>query len=143
MADRPGHGRTGPSSAAGALSQRLYDCVNRAEPPGRAGTSVSNIHDDFAGHGAANKPFWITEIGWSTCSDSTYCVSEATRAAYTSKLFTLLGSTYTYVDAVFLYRSSDLGPAGSSDPEQDFGLTHEDGSAKPVWNVLKAATGVA
>jgi len=103
---------------------------------------MANIHEDFARHGGGAKPFWITEIGWSTCTDTAYCVSEATQAAYTAKLFTLLASTYTYVDAVFLYRSSDLGPAGSSDPEQSFGLTHEDGSAKPAWNVLQAATGV-
>jgi hypothetical protein len=104
---------------------------------------ISTIHDHFADHGGAAKPFWLTEIGWSTCSDTTYCVSEATQAAYTSKLFALTQSTYTFVQAVFLYRSSDLGPTGSADPEQAFGLTHEDGSAKPVWNVLRGLTGVA
>jgi hypothetical protein len=104
---------------------------------------IATIHDHFADHGAAGKPMWITEVGWSTCADTRYCVSEATQAAYTSKMFSMVASTYTYVKAVFLYRSVDLGSTTSSDPEQNFGLTHQDGSAKPVWDVLKHVTGAA
>ena len=30
---------------------------------------IQDIHQQFINHGAANKPFWITEIGWSTCTN--------------------------------------------------------------------------
>jgi exo-beta-1,3-glucanase (GH17 family) len=93
--------------------------------------------------GASNKPFWITEVGWSTCSDTSQCVSEATQADYTARLFsTVTSNTYkSYVAAVMLYRSTDLGPSTSSDRETVFGLAHEDGSPKPAWNAVRAATG--
>ncbi len=104
---------------------------------------IATIHDHFKAHGGGDKPLWITEAGWSTCAQrSQDCVSEAEQAAYTSKLFSMVQGTYRdFVGAVFLYRTSDLGPSGSSDAEQNFGLTREDGAPKPAWAALRAAAG--
>lgn len=104
---------------------------------------IATIHDHFSAHGGGFKPLWITEVGWSTCSDRSRCVSEADQAAYTSKLFSKVQGEYRdVVGAVFVYCASDLGPAGSSDAEKNFGLTREDGSPKPAWAALRAVTGV-
>jgi len=56
---------------------------------------IATIHSDFARHGAAGKALWITEIGWSTCADPREdCVSEATQAAYTGKLCSMVRGRY-------------------------------------------------
>ena len=104
---------------------------------------IATIHEHFADHGAADKPLWLTEAGWSTCADpGQECVSEEEQAAYTTKLFSMVRGVYRdFVGAVFLYRTSDLGPTGSSDAEQNFGLTHEDGTPKPAWRALRSVTG--
>jgi hypothetical protein len=104
---------------------------------------IATIHGAFSDHGGADKPLWITEAGWSTCSNTSQdCVSEADQAAYTTKLFSMVQSQYRgFVAAVFLYRTSDLGPAGSSDAEQNFGLTRDNGAPKPAWNAVRAVTG--
>ncbi len=100
---------------------------------------IATIHGDFARHGAGDKSLWITEIGWSTCADPKRdCVSEATQAAYTRKLFSMVRGPYRrFVAGLFLYSASDLGPTGSSDPEMNYGLTRENGTTKPAWRVLQ------
>lgn len=102
---------------------------------------ITQIHQRFAAHGAADKRLWLTEMGWSTCADKSQCVSEAQQATYTSKLFSMVQGVYRdFVDAVFLYRTSDLAPAGSSEVELNYGLTRQDGRPKPAWTALRAAT---
>ncbi len=104
---------------------------------------IAKIHDHFTDNGGGDKPLWITEVGWSTCSDGgKECVSEADQAAYTSKLFSMVEGEYrNFVGAVFLYRTRDLGPDSSANPEHNYGLTREDGAPKPAWNALRAVTG--
>ena len=48
---------------------------------------IEDIHQQFLTHGATHKPFWITEIGWSTCTDSPNCVTPTQQAANLSTLF--------------------------------------------------------
>ena len=100
---------------------------------------LTQVHDHFAARGV-NKPLWITEVGWSTCTgDTTYCVSESQQASYTATMFQMLHtSSLSYVKAVFLYHMQDLG-TDQSNSEMFYGAEHLDGSPKPVWNTLKTA----
>jgi hypothetical protein len=100
---------------------------------------LTQVHDHFAARGV-NKPLWITEVGWSTCTgDTTYCVSESQQASYTATMFQMLhSSSLSYVKAVFLYHMQDLG-TDQSNSEMFYGALHQDGSPKPVWNTLKSA----
>lgn len=102
---------------------------------------IATIHDDFARHGAGGKALWITEIGWSTCADPRQeCVSEATQAAYTGKLCSMVRGRYrSFVGGLFLYQATDRGPDRSSDPEMNYGLAHADGRPKPAWRALQTA----
>jgi hypothetical protein len=104
---------------------------------------LAQIHDHFAARGI-NRPVWITEVGWSTCTgDTTFCVSEAQQASNITTMFSMLHNQLTYVKAVFLYHMEDLG-SDQSNSELHYGLLHQDGSPKPGWAALKAgaATGV-
>ena len=101
---------------------------------------ISDIRQTFVDHGAASKPLWITEVGWSTCPrDPRYCTSERDQAKYLSEMFTLLSTKYaSYVKAVFVYRSIDIN-SKRSDKEGWFGLERMDGSHKPAFAVFRAA----
>jgi hypothetical protein len=104
---------------------------------------ITTIRDHFSAHGGDDKPLWITEVGWSTCgAGNEECVSEDEQADYTKRLFSVLQREYrNTVGAVFLYRTTDLGPPASSDIHKNYGLTREDGTPKPAWHALRAATG--
>lgn len=105
---------------------------------------LGDVREELVSHDAADKPVWITEVGWSTCpQSSSYCTSESKQASYTAQMFELLQSKYSaYVEAVFLYRLEDIND-NPSDKEGWFGLRRLDGSKKPVYDVLRSITGVA
>ncbi|HEX6459530.1 MAG TPA: hypothetical protein VF032_11485 [Thermoleophilaceae bacterium] len=102
---------------------------------------IQQLHQMFAAHGAANKPFWITEVGWSTCPGSPdACVSEADQAKYIAEVFAAVRGKYSqWVKALFLYNYRD-SPAATdpTDKEHWFGLIRRNGSPKPAWNTLRA-----
>jgi polysaccharide biosynthesis protein PslG len=109
---------------------------------GRFRMVMEDIRSDLVAHGAADKPFWLTEIGWSTCvnGQAGRCFSEADQATLLSQLFTLVHTTYSgYVRGVFVYHYNDFPGAAASDPEGHFGLTRADGSPKPAYAVFQAA----
>jgi hypothetical protein len=94
----------------------------------------------FVRHGASDKPFWITEIGWATCTGNSDCVSESAQAANIARVFELARTKYrSFLDAVFVYHLNDWGPADESNKEYWFGLTRRDGSRKPAFAALRAA----
>ncbi len=97
---------------------------------------INDIHNQFIAHGASNKPFWITEAGWSTCTDSSDCVTAAQQASNMSTLFGYIHNDWkTWVQAAFIYRYGD----GSSPNTMQggYGLTYLDGSAKPVLPIFQ------
>lgn len=101
---------------------------------------IGRLRDLFAAHGAGRKPFWITEIGWSTCPASEDCVNEARQATFLRQLFTLVKARLPWVKAVFVYNYRDSPQVTNpSDKEHWFGLIRRDGSPKPAWNVIRAA----
>jgi hypothetical protein len=96
----------------------------------------------FVAHGAADKPFWATEIGWPTCPAAPGCVSEREQAVALRTAITALRTTYAgFVQAVFLYALRDRGPHAAGDSELWYGLERRDGSAKPALGALRQLTG--
>jgi hypothetical protein len=101
---------------------------------------VEAIHQEFANHNAANKPLWITEIGWPTCtSGSDRCTTPAGQATDLSAVFNYArGSWSSFVQAVFPYSYDDSHPADPANPEYDYGLAYNDGTPKPALAVFRA-----
>ena len=100
---------------------------------------IENLRQQFIAHGAANKPFWITEAGWSTCTDSSAdCVTQDQQAADLQTLFNdMRGPWRNWVKAAFIYRFGD--GADPSTVQGAYGLTNLDGTAKPALAVFRTA----
>jgi hypothetical protein len=97
------------------------------------------LRNAFVSHGAGDKPLWITEIGWPTCSQgSDRCVTETEQAASLQRLFNYLHTTWApYVKAAFIYHYEDFG-TDASNAEAFYGLTTVDHDAKPALAIFKA-----
>jgi hypothetical protein len=102
---------------------------------------IALIRQQFAAQGAGSKPFWITEVGWSTCpANPDQCVSDSKQAAYLATVFDIVKSDYSsWVKAVFPYNYRDGNEDNQGDKEVWFGLIRRQGQPKPAWNVLRAA----
>jgi hypothetical protein len=113
--------------------------------PHRGGTRwqfrrIEEVRDTFDSHGARDKGFWITELGWATCTGDDDCVSEREQAEYLARVFEYARGRYSgFMEAVFVYHLNDWGPADQSNKEYWFGLTRKDGSRKPAFHALRAA----
>jgi hypothetical protein len=107
---------------------------------------VEAIHQEFAAHNAANKPLWITEIGWPTCSSgSDRCTTPAGQAADLSTVFNDARTSWkNYLQAVFVYSYDDSHAEDPNEPESDYGLAYNNGTPKPALSVFRtqAATSV-
>jgi polysaccharide biosynthesis protein PslG len=102
---------------------------------------VESIRQEFVNHGASDKPLWLTEIGWPTCSSgSTRCTTQAGQASDLTAVFNYArGSWSSYVKAVFVYCFQDNG-ADSTNSENDYGLVDYNGNPKAALSVFKAQT---
>jgi polysaccharide biosynthesis protein PslG len=100
---------------------------------------VESIRQEFVNHNAADKPLWITEIGWPTCtSGSTRCTSPAGQAANLQTVFNYARTTWKpYLQGLFIY-SYDDALANSTNPEANYGLAYNDGTPKPALAIFKA-----
>lgn len=102
---------------------------------------LERLRDKFAAHGASDKPFWITELGWATCTQSDECVTEAQQAANIRRAFEMVRGPYAgFVEAIFFYHYKDWGPEDQSNKEYWFGLNRRDGSPKPALTALRDET---
>lgn len=112
------------------------------DPDSEPGYLVERAHAELAAHGDGDKPIWVTEIGWSTCSGAGACVTEAQQASYLAEFLRLAVTTWrSYVRAVFVYDLRDIAPAPAGDPEAWYGLLRPDLSHKPAWSVLRTFAG--
>jgi hypothetical protein len=103
---------------------------------------IAEARKALQSHGAGDKAFWITEVGWSTCpADPQWCVSEAQQAANMERLAELVRTRYTFVDAVFYYHFIGF-EREPSDTEDFYGIVHADFSPKPAFHALRRITGV-
>jgi hypothetical protein len=102
---------------------------------------IADARRALQAHGAGDKAFWITEVGWSSCpGDKEWCVSEAEQAAHMERLAELVRTRYTFVSAVFYYHfiGFERDPA---DSEDFYGILHADFSPKPAFHALRRITG--
>ena len=98
---------------------------------------ITDIHQQFINHGAANKPFWITEIGWSTCTNNPACVTPTQQATNLNTLFAdLHGNWSTWVQAAFLYHYTD-GENPTGNIEDGYGLTTNTTTPKPALTIFQ------
>ena len=98
---------------------------------------IQDIHQQFINHGATNKPFWITEIGWSTCSNDPQCVTPTQQAANLTNLFAdLHGNWASWVQAAFLYHYTD-GDNPTTNIEDGFGMTTNTTTPKPALAIFQ------
>jgi hypothetical protein len=127
-----------------ALSIHPYGGDPAVQAPGgdtdtEPGYLVAQAHAELAAHGDGDKPLWVTEIGWSTCSGANACVTESQQASYLAEFLRLAVTTWrSYVRAVFIYDLRDIAPAPPSDPQAWYGLLRPDLSRKPAWSVVRA-----
>ncbi|HUA07050.1 MAG TPA: hypothetical protein VMB27_24300 [Solirubrobacteraceae bacterium] len=99
---------------------------------------IENLRGQFVRHGAAGKPFWLTEAGWSTCSDGPDCVTQDDQAANLATLFNDIHSQWgNWVQGVFIYSYGD--GADPASVQGGYGLTNLDGTPKPALAVFRAA----
>ncbi|MGH2929824.1 MAG: hypothetical protein ACRDL8_16605, partial [Solirubrobacteraceae bacterium] len=70
---------------------------------------IEDVRAQFVRHHAANKPFWIMEMGFTTCHvRNGQCVSEAAQAADLKTMFGYIKGRYrSWVQAVFVYCFQD------------------------------------
>jgi polysaccharide biosynthesis protein PslG len=98
---------------------------------------IENLRRQFVNHGAAVKPFWITEAGWSTCTDSPTCVTPDQQATNLSLLFDEIHHDWSsYVQGVFIYSYGDIADPTST--QGGYGLTYMNGAPKPALSVFRA-----
>jgi hypothetical protein len=121
-----------------AVSVHPYSGDRAPDRPGDADgfSRIGRIRERLVAHGAARKPLWITEIGWSTCPAGEECVSERAQASYYRRVHRLTRRR-RYVRALYFYNARDARPAPGSDREAWFGVTRSDGSPKPAFRVLR------
>lgn len=95
---------------------------------------VALIRQVTAAHGA-NKPLWITEIGYSTARNAEGAVSETTQARYVREAITRAFTDWPYVRRVFYY-SYERDTGNPDDNAGGMALLRPDGSPKPAWTTI-------
>jgi hypothetical protein len=85
---------------------------------------------------ALRLPVWITEVGWTTCSDSAECVTEKAQAG---DLLAFLSGVRRggRADAVFYYHLRSWRVRSGEQLYGDYGLLRADRSRKPAWTVFR------
>lgn len=102
---------------------------------------LERVRADLVKLGGADKPVWITEIGWSTCRGHVECVSPRTQARYLSRLFELASTRWRpWVAGVVVYALEDHSTTPGN-KEGSFGLEDLKGRPKPAWRVLQRVSG--
>ena len=95
------------------------------------------IHQAFTNHNATNKPLWITEVGWPTCTQGPLCVSTTQQATNTTTLFNYIHTTWApYIKAVFLFNYQDYG-GDPTNSEDNYGLIDQNNTPKPANAIFK------
>lgn len=102
------------------------------------------IASELAAHGAARRPIWITELGWSTCDLRPDCVSDHDQAQRLADAFTLVRTRYVHtVKALFVYHLRDFSSGLPDDREAHYGLLRANATRKPSWALVAAEARLA
>lgn len=103
-------------------------------PPLGSFGRIAYTHDNLEYWGIANKPIWITEVGYST---STSGVSEALQSSYWQQTVRRVAHDFSsYCPRVFLYSYSRSG-TDPADFNGNLPVMRSDGTFKPAWAALK------
>ena len=96
------------------------------------GSSSSSVWAIMKAHGAQDKEFWLTEIGWST-----YEVSEQEQAQYYLEILDAM-IVRPWWTKTFFFVLKDCELCTSWDPyEKQLGILNDDNSAKPAYTSYK------
>lgn len=103
---------------------------------------LQGLRSEMAANGDS-APGWVTELGWSTCTQS-YCATQQQQADYLTAAYRLLGgSSYAWVQNAFVYGMRDLyWDTSNAAWDSSLGILNRDFSPKPAYAALQAlATG--
>ncbi len=118
---------------------RTLNPIVAGQPYGNFGhiRRIEDLRRQLLHHGAAAKPFWIMETGWSTCTEhSRDCVSAAKQAANFATLFRYLRTSWKgWVRGAFIYRFQDGTQPRTV--QGGYGLVHLSGRPKPALRLFK------
>lgn len=96
-------------------------------------------------NGDADKPIWLTEMGWSTANaDPAYGFgadnSEDDQAQFLVDAFRLIRESAPYITHAFVWNLNFQSVVGPQDEKFAFGLLRPDGSPRPAFAALKEMT---
>lgn len=138
LAARPDLGRyldllaVHPYSLVGPEEEK-GDVAGRFDRIAEIATTMENL-------GLSDPTLWLTELGWSTCTQRPPCVAETVQARYLRQALQRIASRYRgLVAAVFVYRFSDLQGNGPGDFLARFGVVRRNGKPKPAYEVVRQA----
>ncbi len=96
-------------------------------------------------NGDADKPVWLTEMGWSTANaDPAYGFgadnSEEDQANFLVDAFQLIRESAPYITHAFVWNLNFQAVVDAQDEKFAFGLLRPDGSPRPAYTALKEMT---
>ncbi|MBN1586582.1 MAG: hypothetical protein JW937_04030 [Candidatus Omnitrophica bacterium] len=119
----------------------LHPYVKRPEKQGKEPGVIQRIKQAelwTERAGDASRPFWLTELGWSTGElhrDIGKTLDEPTQAAFLVRTF-VLALSRPQVERIFWFNFRDFGDLPES-PAQSWGIVRFDLSAKPAYLALR------
>jgi hypothetical protein len=101
----------------------------------------TQLRDVMLAHGDA-KPLWLTEVGWSACTqaapgyDDCLANTEADQARYLTDANGIVQASYPYVTHVFVWNLNFQMLVAPQDQRWGFGVIRADGSPRPAYTAL-------
>jgi hypothetical protein len=100
-------------------------------------SGVKWVRELMVARGEADKGLWLTEFGFSSCTDgSKECVSAAKQAAFTKESFKIAAG-WNYVKGAWVYNLRNQTDNG--DRLSQYGLVNADFSRKPAYDAFADA----
>ena len=98
---------------------------------------VPAMYDVLVRNGEGHKKLWLTEYGWSTCSDGDrWCVSRSEQADFIADSLRIVRG-WDFVAGATIYQLRDAGSGNCR--ECQFGMFERDWTPKPAWKAYKKA----
>jgi hypothetical protein len=92
------------------------------------------ITRSIAQQAEADKPIWVTELGWSTDPARRDSVDEQTQAEYERQALALIATQWSsFVPRSFVYTWA------KPSPQDQYNLIRPNGSKRPAWQAIQAA----
>lgn len=106
---------------------------------------METVHQKMVSEwGDSEKPIWLTEFGAPSAGDLDACMMVEAQQENILDVGIQLASARNYIERVYLHTLRDGAPfdvpkPSDADPEQYFGLLHEDWSEKPAAATVRSA----